>query len=197
MLRAWLLAHNIDRRWLLAVSVSWIALLLFASITVPLKYPYEARGQVFDSGVVIGLLVPLAFMNLALHEGPPDLIRSAARRLALVRLSVTTGYLLTAVMSALIMAWAVSLPTALVVSDTLLLGAVNIGGNSMLGPRLGWIPAAATAFTMSAPGLVPFKANLLYNRDVSLTFIAIVAVAIAVAIASYCRAGALGFLSQR
>ncbi|MFB9315343.1 hypothetical protein [Nocardioides plantarum] len=196
MLRTWLLAHHIERRWVLVAVGSWVALWGFASITVPLKYPYEARGQVFDSGVVIGLLIPLAVMNLALDEGPADLVRSAARRLTTTRIALITGYLLTAALFSTAMAWAVALPIALVLADTLLLAGVNIAGNALLGTRLGWLPAAATAFTMSAPGLVPFEANLLYNRDVSSTFVIVIGATVVVAAAAYARAGAVGLLGR-
>lgn len=191
------LVHNLERRWFTTAVGSWLALWLFASISLPLKYPYEARGQVVDSGVVIGLLVPLAVMNVVLYEGPADSVRTAARRLVDVRLAVCLGYFALAALSATAMAWAVSLPVQLVLADALLLGALNIAGTALLGVRLGWTLAALVAFTMSAPGLVPFEFNAFYHRDVGSVFLAVVAVIATVATLLFIRTGATGVRPAR
>lgn len=189
---AWRIVHHFEPKWFAMVAASWGALFLFASVTIPIKYPYEARGQVVDSGVVIGLLVPLAVMNLALDEGPEDLIRTASRRLSGARLAVASAYLSTASAMAAFMALAAALPLRLVLADALILGSLNIIGTSLFGVRLGWSIPGAVAFTMSAPGLVPFNFNALYNREVSTAFIACVALAAVVAMVAYLRGGSTG-----
>lgn len=190
LLAAWCAAHNVGPKWLAGAGGSWVALWLFASITIPLKYPYEARGQVVDSGVVVGLLIPLAVMNVVLDEGPRDLVRASARRLSPYRLTLAIGYFLTVALMSATMATASALPTSLVVTDSILLASLSILGTGLLGVRLGWAPSAAVAFTMSAPGLIPWHLNAVYHRDVGPEFVVIVVTLAVTAIAVFAQTGA-------
>lgn len=194
---AWCAAHNLRPNWFAGAAGSWLALWLFASITIPLKYPYEARGEVVDSGVVVGLLIPLAVMNVVLDEGPQDLVRTAARRLSSFRLAIVLAYLLTAALMSAIMAAAANLPTGLVLADTILLASLSILGTGLLGVRLGWAPAAAVAFTMSAPGLIPWHLNAVYHRDVGTEFAVVIVALTIIATAVFLLTGATGIRGTR
>ena len=189
---AWRNVHHVDAKWLATVAASWTALSLFAAVTVPIKYPYEARAQVVDSGVVIGLLVPLAVMNLMLEEGPEDLIRTASLRLSRVRFAVAGGYVAVASLMSVLLAFAVSLPRGLVLADALLLAALSLLSTTLFTVRLGWLLPSLVGFTMSAPGLIPFQYNPMYNREISSVFIVAVVVAVAAAMLLYLRDGATG-----
>lgn len=192
LVRAWRTIHHLERRWVMLVAGSWAALSLFAAVTVPIKYPYEAREQVVDSGVVIGLLVPLAVMNLVLDEGPGDLVRTASLKMTRFRFGVAGAYLIVASLMSVLVAFAVALPRGLVLADAILLASLSLLGTSLFGLRLGWLLPGAVAFAMSAPGLVPFRFNPLYNREIGSTFVVCVAIAGVAGMLAYLRLGAAG-----
>lgn len=186
---AWAAAHGLTWRWAGMSLTSWAAVSLFAAITVPIKYPYEAIGTVVDSGVVVGLLVPIAVSGTILFEGPADLVRLAARDLALPRAALLACVYAMTCAAAGVTAVLASLPVAVVVVDALLLVALLAVGVSLLGVGLGWLLPGACAFAFSAPGLVPWDLNVLYRRDVSATYLAIVAIALLIGTIAYALRG--------
>ena len=186
---AWAAAHSLTWRWAAAVVLSWASVSLFASITVPIKYPYEALGTVIDSGVIVGLTVPIAVSGVVLFEGPRELIRGSARSLFVARVALLAGVYVTTLVAALATAVASSLPVAIVVVNSLLLVALLAVGVSLLGVGLGWILPLVCTFVFSAPGLVPWDYNVLYQRDVSSVYLATVLTALVVGMWAYATGG--------
>jgi hypothetical protein len=188
---SWCAAHGVRSRWVAAVVASWGGLAGFATVTVPLKYPLAARADVVDSGVVVGLLVPLVISGLVLDEGPPDLVRGASRTLGAYRLALGAIYLATAAAGAAATALLVGLPVALIVLDGLAAGGLVVLGTVLLGPRAGWLPAASVSVVVSTPGLVPWEWNAAYQREVGPWFAGTVALLLAAALGAYVRRGSV------
>ncbi|WP_418058483.1 hypothetical protein [Pimelobacter simplex] len=189
IISAWAAAHGLSWRWGGGVVASWAAVSLFAAITVPLKYPYEAIGTVVDSGVIVGLIVPIAVSGTVLFEGPRDLVRLSARSLAPPRIPLLAAVYAVTCLAAGVTAWAAALPVAVVVVDAMLLAALLAVGVSLLGVGLGWILPGLCTFVFSAPGLIPWDYNVLYQRDVSATYLVGVAVALIVGLVAYALCG--------
>jgi hypothetical protein len=170
-LAAWRSAHHLTPRWLGGVVGAWLCHGVFAAVAIPLDYPYEARGQVIDTGVVVGLVLPIAVVAVALDEGPDYLVRGAARSLLLVRFGLAVAYLEVVAGMAAVVAVVAALPLLLVVLDAVLLASLTLTGTSVFGVKGGWIPAAAAAVIVSAPGLLPWKLNLMYHLEVGRPFV--------------------------
>ncbi|WP_224273665.1 hypothetical protein [Nocardioides lacusdianchii] len=189
MVSAWAAAHALTWRWCGAVLVAWAAVSLFAAITVPIKYPYEALGTVVDSGVIAGIVIPVIVSCTVLYEGPRDLIGSAARRLIVPRIALVSGiYVLTSA-AAVVTAVIASLPVVIVTVDAMLFVALCALGVSLLGVGLGWLLPVVFAFVFSAPGLVPWEYNVIYQRDVSNAYLALVAGALIAGMGAYASQG--------
>lgn len=189
IISAWAAAHGLTWRWGGAVLLSWAAVSLFAAITIPVKYPYEAAGTVIDSGVIVGMIVPVSITGTVLFEGPPYMVRAAAQDLLTPRLVLLVGVYTLTSLAALVTAIIASLPLAIVVVDAMLLVSLLVLGVSMIGVGLGWIVPAFCTLVFSAPGLVPWNYNALYHRSVSDLYIAVVVGVSGLGMAAYSLAG--------
>lgn len=193
---SWCAAHHVGRAVLGASLASWAGLCAFAAVTIPLKYPFDARGQVVDSGVVVGVLVPIAVLNVLLDEGPPELVRASARPLGRERIALATVLLVLVAALSWAVARTAALPTGLVCCDALMLQSLTVSGAALFGGRRGWVLAAAAAAAMSAPGLVPWELDVAYHRDVASGYAAAVALAAVTSTGLYAVRGASGLRSR-
>jgi hypothetical protein len=175
-----LASHQITRRWVAYLLGGWWGAIISAAVTIPLKYPYQAAGQVIDTGAVVGLVLPLAITSRCLDEGPPQLIATAARSLCWLRLMWATGFLGTVGVFAALMAILTPVPWGVLVGDAYLLAGLSLWGVATLGASLGWLAPLAAALVASAPGFVPWQWNILYRRD-DLTDLAMVSTLVTIA----------------
>lgn len=187
--RAWTAVHGITIRWCGSVVAAWLGVSLFAAVTVPIKYPFEAVGTVVDSGVIVGLVVPIAVMGTVLHEGPRDLVAAAARSLLLPRLALLGALYTTVAVASLIAALLASLPVVIVIVNSLLLAALLTIAVSFIGVGLGWILPVACTFVFSAPGLIPWDYNAMYRRDVSGAYVGVLVTSLVIGAVAYATRG--------
>lgn len=188
---AWCAAHHLRPRWLAAVLASWACHGVFAAVSIPLDYPYEERGHVIDTLVVVGMVLPLAVVAVALDEGPDELVRGAARSLVLCRLGLAAAYLAVVLGMAAVVAIVAVLPLFLVIIDAAFLASLTLLGAGVLGAERAWIPAAVVAVVVSAPGLLPWSLNVMYHVEVSRSFGVGVGVTAVVAVTIYSVRGSV------
>ena len=146
------------------IILAWIALAGFTYVSLPLKYPYQASTQMIDSGVVVGLVLPLAVMSRLLDEGPSHLVTTASRRLATARLAWAAAFTLGTFVASTATYLATPVPYSLFVSDALFLSALTVLGTSLLDSAAGWTLPLCAALIGSGPSLIPWQANLLYRE---------------------------------
>lgn len=195
-MRALLAAHGLGWRWALASASTWLGVAVLAAVSLPLRYPLQAGGQMVDSAVVVALLLPVSVMARVLDEGAPHLIAAAARPLHTTRLVSASGYLLASVGGAALTGPLAPVPPLLVIADALLFAALTVAGVGLLGSRLGWFLPLACALVASAPRLVPWQTNLLYRQDTADLLLATAAVVAVAGVALYLRHGSLGIAGR-
>lgn len=171
-----------------------MALAVFGLVTLPLKFPFEAQRELVDSGVIVGLVLPLVVMSRILDEGPHQLVVGASRALARARLCWVGGYAGAVAVGSATAWWIAPVPFSLFAADALFLAAVTVLGVGTLGSRLGWILPLASALVASAPGLVPWQANLLYRQGHAAILLLIAAIVATAGSAGYARFGSLGVI---
>lgn len=189
--RPWRKAHGLTAAWAAGCLAAWIGTILVAAVSVPLKYPYEAAGTIIDSASVVGLLVPVAVVGLCLREGPRHLVLGAARPLWPQRLALALACSTAVFAGAWTLALLADLPTTVVLLDAQLYFALLLVSTSLWGVALGWVTPLALALLMSAPGLIPWQWNFLYNQDVTLERWAAVAAVLAVGLSAYAWRGSV------
>jgi hypothetical protein len=190
-------AHHLrDWRWCVAGVAAWIAAALSSWVTIPLMYPYEDPRTFVTTGAVAGLIVPLAVCGIVLDEGPPALLASAGRTLALWRVGWAVGYI--AGMSAL--AWVESrfiLPISIgtFVADALFVASAAVCGVGLVGLRGGWLLPAVVIAVFSVPGLVPWTWNWIYRTDEVGHMLVVGLASAGVGVAMFAAGGSRGLLS--
>jgi hypothetical protein len=157
-------AHRFSWRGAVALVASWVALAVAAKVSLPLQYPYQALDEMISTGIVVGLILPISVSVIVLDEGPAHLVAGAARRLIWSRALSAGAYAVVTLLGAVSAASAVNVDFDLLVGDAMFLSATALIGVSALGLRLGWILPTAVALVASAPGLIPWQANLLYRH---------------------------------
>jgi hypothetical protein len=192
-----LAAHRASWRSALALIVSWVALAGAARVSLPLQYPYQALDQMISTGVVVGVVLPVGVSVLVLDEGSQQLVAGASRRLARSRAMALGAYLAVTLLGASSAATAVSVDSGLFVGDAVFLSACALLGVSALGIRLGWLFPAAAALIASAPGLIPWQANLLYRHGYADDLMPYTAGLLAMGAVGYVRGGAGGLGGRR
>lgn len=189
--------RGLTSRWLCYMAGAWLGLGVFTFVALPLKFPLEAQDEMVDSGVVVGLVVPLAVMSRILDEGPVHLVASAARNLTAVRLGWATAFLCVACIGSVV-AWTIApVPFSLFLSDTFFLGAATVLGVGVLGSRLGWLLPLVVTLVASGPGLIPWQSNLLYREDTSIVLLLLAGAVTVLGLIAYGQKGSLGLLSAR
>lgn len=189
-----LAARRVTPRLLAVLAAAWLTLFAFASVTVPLKYPYESPGvELMDSGVVAGLVAPISVLGRTLDEPCLQLLAAASRRTWRERLGWAALVLaLTVAVTALmtpILPRVVS--GQLLVADAALLSGVSLATGGFIGGDLAWLGPLTLVGIASAPGLVPAQWNALYAAsNTQLAWILAVLSAILGAATYACRGSA-------
>lgn len=174
------------------MMAAWACLLVFALVSVPLKYPFEATGQVTDSGVIVGLALPVLAMSGLLAEGPAHLVACAQRSLVMPRSGSVVALLALTCVGAGMVGLLSRVPTSTLLNAALLVCALQVLGAGALGLRVGWTLPLGTVLVFSAPGLVPWRYNLFYRTPPE-PWMQLVALALMlVAAAMYVRFGSYG-----
>lgn len=158
-------AHGVTVRWLIGICAAWCAVTLFDLVTVPLLHPQEAHDQMIDTGIVVGLVLPVVMGARLLDEGPAHLTRTASRRLGLARFGWAIAVTGASIGAATVVAAVVPVSSPLVITDAALLMGASTLGAAIVGARLAWIFPFATVAVFSAPGVVPWEDNLLYRAS--------------------------------
>jgi hypothetical protein len=190
-------AHGVTLKRVGVMLGCWALLIGFARVALPIQYPYEALGEMIDTGLVVGLVLPLTVSVSLLDEGPVELLSGVARTLALYRLASCALYGAAVAALSCLAALTVRVSMGLLVGDAMFLGAVAVIGVSTLGPRLGWTPLLAVALVASAPTLIPWQANWLYRRGQSAELVPVTLALFAVGSFLYAHFGSAGVLAQR
>jgi hypothetical protein len=185
-------ARGLTRRWAAVIAAAWLSVLLFAAITLPMKYPQELHGRIIDSGLVVGLTIPVAAMARTLDEGAPHLVKTASRALARNRASWAGGMLAATATLAAGLSALLPVPAVLMVADSLLLAAVAVLGAGLVGGDVAWVPPLVLAGVASAPGVVPLSVNVLYHHDQAGLTLLIAIVTAVTGVAVYARRGSVG-----
>lgn len=169
---------------------------MFSLVSLPLKFPFEAQREMVDSGVIVGLVLPLVVIARVLDEGPPQLMVGASRALGPARLGWVCGYAVMVAVGSAAAWWLAPVPFSLFTADALFLAAVTVLGVGTLGSRLGWLLPLAIALAASAPGLIPWQANLLYREGQAGALLLITAIVAAIGCAGHVRFGSLGMVKD-
>ncbi len=188
---SWRKVHGVTAAWTAGCLAAWIGTILVAAVSVPLKFPYEVAGTIIDSASVVGLLVPVAVVGLCLREGPRHLVLGAARPLWPQRLALALACTSAVCAGAWALTVLANLPTAVILLDAQLYVGLLLVSTSLGGVTLGWVTPLALTLVMSAPGLIPWQWNFLYNQDVTLERWAAVAAVLAVGLAAYAWRGSV------
>ena len=148
---------------------SVVVAILAATVTVQLRTPADRlyTGPVLDSGVLVGLALPVSVLASLLQDRSAWLSVTSPRRLSWLRVA-WLGTLLTVTLAVdltIVAALPAQVPARLVAADFLALFALALGGGVILGRPLAWIPPALFALVCSVPGLVPIRANWLALAD--------------------------------
>ncbi|MGL5824418.1 MAG: hypothetical protein ACRCYU_06215 [Nocardioides sp.] len=187
-----LATRGLSPRWWGSLVAAWLAVAVFARVSLPLKFPFDAQDKMIDSGVVVGLVVPIAVMTQLLDEGSPQLVAGAARRLRRSRWLMAGGYVALAAVGGLVVGLLAPAPRLLVLGDALLLAGLSVFGAGLLGARLAWLVPLSVTMVVSAPGLVPWSANLPYRTESACEVLMIALVVAGAGLATYGRFGAYG-----
>jgi hypothetical protein len=190
-------AHRLSPTTSAVFVGSWAALVLATRVTLPLQYPYEALDQMISTGVVVGLVLPIAATAIVLDEGPPEIVTAAARSLVVPRASAVVLYAALVGAAASSLASVVPVDFALLVGDAAFLAAKALIGVCLLGLGLGWIVPLATALIASATSLIPWQVDLLYRHGHADELAPITAGLLSLGLAGYVRLGSMGLLGRR
>ncbi|MGL5823951.1 MAG: hypothetical protein ACRCYU_03805 [Nocardioides sp.] len=193
----WLAGHRIAVAWLSLVAVSWGVVTSFALITLPLQFPYEAAGQFVNSGVVVGLVVPVAITAGLLEEGPAQLLAGAARELAAYRVATGVVFLVLVVLLASLAALPRWVPSGLVIGDSACYAALTLLGTGVVGLGRGWLLPLGAAMIASAPGVIPWQVNYLYLAGHGDDLAPVTAVTALLGLVVYARCGSAGLWGAR
>jgi len=180
-----LAARGMTVRWWLTWVASWAAVSGFAGVAVPIEYPYQAHFDFVPSAVVVGIVAPIAVGAIALGEGPSDLVAGHSRRLGMVRLAAVTGFAAVGIAGSWSLAGLVDLPASLVCEDAVLLTGLATVGVAVGSPRLGWVLPLTCVLVFSAPGLIPWQANVLYRLELQSVRLVVDLAAVTAGVASY------------
>lgn len=189
--------RGLSIRWVVYIGLAWFALAVISNARLPFRFPFAEHDDMIDSAVVVGLVLPLSVMARMLDEGAPHLVAGASRRLVEARCAWAVAFLCVTSLGA-VGAWLVSpVPFDLFMSDALFFGFAMVLGVGLLGSRLGWLVPTTITFLASAPGIVPWQANLLYREDMTSTLLLFVAIVGFAAMVAYVRNGGFGVFTTR
>lgn len=188
---------GMNRRWLSLAVASWLSVAVFASISLPLKYPYQTGEEVVDSAVIVGLLIPTIVASQLLQEGPIHLVGGASRRPLLLRLIKAMALLSISLIGGAVAHLIAPVPALLVIGDSVLLAGLAILGTGAIGLRYAWAVPTFVVVICSSPRIIPWQFNLLYRAD-SQQYIALVACVTGIlGLCAYCCYGSYGLQPSR
>lgn len=196
-LATFLAVHGLDGRWLRFTTASWLGVFLFGAVALPWRYPSEVLGTVIATGLVIGLLLPAVAFARLLDEGPAHLVLTASRRLASTRM--LWSLLLIACQAGIATLAAAGMsatPPLLVVADAVLLTAAAVLSVALFGLAAGWLLPLILVSVFTAPGVVPWNANILYLHTLAPVTAGVAAATSTIAAAAYTAFGSVGLWTR-
>lgn len=187
-------SRGVSCRYVLSLSGCWLALAAYLAMGLPLFYPYQIHEGVVDSGVVVGLVLPICVASRLLEEAAPFLARTASRSLSSDRSLWSLVFVGSTAFAAMLVALGTPVPFELFVADAMLLSALAVLGSGFVGGSATWVAPFVFAITLTIPGLVPLKWNLLYNQQAAASTFLVAAIALGPALAVYTRRGSNGWV---
>jgi len=153
----------LERRWWAAWAFSWLVLVAASAVTIPFMYPYDLAEDFIDSGVVVGLCLPILVAARILREGPVEQVLTAARPLWGWRLGAGFVFTTATVAVAAVAGLAIPVNHVQLVLDSFVLVGAGLTSAGVLGARGTWVGPVTLVTVSSAPGLLPLQYNLLYR----------------------------------
>lgn len=189
-------SRGVSRRFVLALAATWIAFCVLRLASLPLLYPYQVTDGILDSGLVVGLVLPVAVGSRVLVEADFPPTRTAVRPLAGDRLFWAAVALLVSVVGSSLVAWTNAGASLSVLAAGLLLASLGLLGVGLLGAHGQWAVPLAVAFVASVPDLVPARWNVLYLTSASGQVLLLSGVVLAVSLPIYARSGSTGVVPR-
>lgn len=186
-------SRGLTHRYALFLGGCWLTLAAYLALGLPLFYPYQIHEGVVDSGVVVGLVLPVCVASRLLEEATPFLARTTSRSLSTDRSLWSLVFVGFTAFAASIVAIGTPVPFGLFVADSMLLSALAVLGSGLVGGSATWIGPLVFAITLSIPGLVPLKWNLLYSQEAAASTLLVAAIALGPALAVYTCRGSNGW----
>lgn len=167
----------------------WLCPMAVVGLGVPLRRDGSDLPAEINSFAVLAFVIPVAALLRLLDEGPNGLVRTRRRGLALLRVVVAAVTILLTGALALVIAAVVSLPSRHVVALAIAQSAMGVAASTVIGSSRGWLVPGALTLLATAPGLVPWPANLVYNAQQTTALARLAGLLSVVAVAAYGRWG--------